>query len=468
MNGVALAGSIAWIIGCAILLAGLGWRVWHIRKSWAARRASNPVYQIILWTELWVVAAAVFAGMIWTLALIAAPLAALAYALLRLVIEKRLPGPTPAGLAILLFALILPVNYALAAVPSLTLQPILRTLGGMALYYAAVHWGKTSARLRWLAVLTGFASIGLCLFSLISVNWTSGKLFFIPSSMYERFSVSVGDAIHPNVLAGSLIALLPLALAMPLFAWRSLTWAERLLYPIVLISAIAAMLLTQSRGALVSLFVALLSVLLLRSAWFWLMPLAGLLSGIGVWFSLGRGEILMRLSSMISIEGLGQREDIWWRAIYMLQDFPLTGVGMGHFPAAFRVFYPLSLDPTGEMQHAHNLFLQVGTDMGIPGLVFWLGILIGVIAAAWQVYRAGRKLRQPVYRAIGAGLLACQLAFIFHGLFDSVLWGEIRIAPLVWWLWGLAMAGWNVINQPEMAGTTVSMPQGSGAQASTE
>ena len=190
----------------------------------------------------------------------------------------------------------------------------------------------------------------------------------------------------------------------------------------------------------------------MRSRWFWSLPLLGLLALIILWFSVGQAELKLLVTDLISIEGLGQRTDIWQRTIFMIQDFPLTGVGMGHYSDAFRIFYPMSLDPTSYMPHAHNLFLQVGADLGIPGLVLWLSILLASLAAAWQVYRAGKKFQNPMVAAIGAGLLGCQLAIMFHGMFDSVLWGEIRIAPLVWWIWGLSMAALNIVSNQRALG----------------
>lgn len=410
------------------------------------------IYQALNWAEIWVVAAAVLAGMIWTPALIAAPLIGLAYFLLRLGVEERLPGPTPADLPIFLLALLLLANYSFAAIPEQTFQPILRIWGGIVLYYAVVQWCRTTIRLRWLVALTGLAALALSLLSVIAVNWTSGKLLFIPTSVYERFSVYVSDAIHPNVLAGSLIAILPLSLAIPLFSWRKVSWTERLIYPLIFIVASAGLILTQSRGALLALLAALLVVFILRSHWFWSLLIFGLLGLIFVWFSVGQAELKLLVTDLISIEGLGQRTDIWQRTIYMIQDFPLTGVGLGHYSDAFRIFYPMSLDPTSSMPHAHNLFLQVGADLGVPGLVLWLSVLLAALAAAWQVYRAGKKFQNPMVAAIGAGLLGCQLAIIFHGMFDSVLWGEIRIAPLVWWIWGLSMAALNIVSNQRALG----------------
>jgi putative inorganic carbon (HCO3(-)) transporter len=40
-------------------------------------------------------------------------------------------------------------------------------------------------------------------------------------------------------------------------------------------------------------------------------------------------------------------------------------------------------------------------------------------------------------------LLCSQLALGVHGLFDAVTWGMVRPAPLIWAIWGLALAAGN-------------------------
>jgi putative inorganic carbon (HCO3(-)) transporter len=38
--------------------------------------------------------------------------------------------------------------------------------------------------------------------------------------------------------------------------------------------------------------------------------------------------------------------------------------------------------------------------------------------------------------------LGSQLALAVHGITDAVTWGMVRPAPLIWALWGLAIAAW--------------------------
>jgi hypothetical protein len=79
----------------------------------------------------------------------------------------------------------------------------------------------------------------------------------------------------------------------------------------------------------------------------------------------------------------------------------------------------------------------------LPGLIAWLALFGLVSVGAWQVYRRGRASGDGWLAGLGAGLLASQVALAVHGLTDAVTWGT-RPAVLVWAVWGLAMAAWNL------------------------
>ena len=48
--------------------------------------------------------------------------------------------------------------------------------------------------------------------------------------------------------------------------------------------------------------------------------------------------------------------------------------------------------------------------------------------------------------ALGAVFLASQVALMVHGLTDAVTWSMVRPGPIVWVVWGLAIATWIVVN----------------------
>ncbi|MFM8322579.1 MAG: hypothetical protein ACKOC5_16835, partial [Chloroflexota bacterium] len=69
----------------------------------------------------------------------------------------------------------------------------------------------------------------------------------------------------------------------------------------------------------------------------------------------------------------------------------------------------------------------------------------------------GRRQGQPLYAGLGAGLLGSLLALAVHGMTDAVTWGMVRPAPIVWALWGLAVAAGALCRAPA-APAVVSQP----------
>jgi putative inorganic carbon (HCO3(-)) transporter len=130
----------------------------------------------------------------------------------------------------------------------------------------------------------------------------------------------------------------------------------------------------------------------------------------------------------------------------MIRDFPFTGIGMGSFEKFSNSFYPLIYYRPGQIPHAHNLFLQIAIDLGIPGLIAWLGIIITTFYTAFRTFIEGNRSISSKIMGISAGLLASQVALIFHGLTDAVVWGMVKPAPLVWVVLGTIIALGNLEN----------------------
>jgi putative inorganic carbon (HCO3(-)) transporter len=263
------------------------------------------------------------------------------------------------------------------------------------------------------------------------------------------FSLLVSDTVHPNVLAGSLTLLLPIPLAGLFFAWGKLGTAEKIIYSEAVLVMSGVLALTQSRGAWIALGAVLLTLIVLgwRRGW---VTIPGFVILALVAINLrGVPWLLETVFSSGTISGWDGRREIWSRAIYMIQDFPFTGIGMGSFGDVADALYPFFTYSQGAIPHAHNLFLQIAVDLGIPGLIAWLAILLVVTGISWKLVRWGGAHQNVECIALGIGLLGSQIALVIHGMTDAVTWGMVRPAPLVWAIWGLAVAGWYVYIQTD-------------------
>lgn len=400
-----------------------------------------PFTRTISQAEVWVVSGLTTASMVTPELLRATVIVAAFFWLLRKIAVGRLAKWDKINLPILLLFGMSLVSLAVTPLPSITRQQTLRLWSGIVWYYALVNRCDTRPKLRWMIRGLLLGGLALALVSPVSVEWPAGKLTFIPEEFYQRFKLAVADSIHPNVFAGVLILLIPVALAQLVFrapAWTSVIAAASA------ITMGGALLLSLSRSALLALVAAIIVLLILRGRSSWMALAIAMLLGAGVVFRYGVYKTLSLFMASASLGGYSSRMDIWSRALYVIQDFPFTGVGMGAFPEIADRLYPFTYFDPGWILHAHNLYLQIAVDLGIAGLLAWLMIYTLTIAAAWNTYRLGSKVQDRGLIAIGAGLFSSQLALGLHGLTDAVTWGMVRPAPLVWALWGLSIAALKI------------------------
>ena len=367
---------------------------------------------------------------------------ALAFWPLRWWLTRRLSVRTPIDLSIVLLVLMIPVTLWATALPERTTVQVLRLAVGICLFYALVNWASADlARLRLLVSGLGLVLLLLVAIAPFGVEWLNTKYPVIPLSIYERLPLLLEDPANPNVFAGIMVALIPVILSILLFTWRRLKWHQRLPGSLAVGLSIMVVIFTQSRGAWLALGAAAAGLVMLRWRWGWVV-LSGL---VGIFILLvmfsGSEGMVAALAGEGRLGSLEGRLEVWSRAVYMIQDFPLTGVGMGTYMEVTDLLYPLFLFVPGTIEHAHNLFLQLAVDLGIPGAVGWISILLVVIVVSWRIYKVGLIWEDQWVAGLGAGLLCSQVVLVTHGLVDAVTWGMVRPAPLVWAVWGLAAGG---------------------------
>jgi putative inorganic carbon (HCO3(-)) transporter len=200
----------------------------------------------------------------------------------------------------------------------------------------------------------------------------------------------------------------------------------------------------------------------------------------------GRSQQLQQWAGQLlntgTITSLAGRQEVWSRAIYMIQDFSYTGIGLGTFDLVQPLLYPFFLS-AGLAHHAHNLFLQVAVDLGLPGLIAYLALLLGSFYSTWSVWQQahapsrqrfaaaqqpaainhqppapcspvraaspaqagtnGPSGRDGLLLATSLGLLGSQTVLVLHGLLDAAAWGN-KLAFIPWFILGLAVASQRV------------------------
>jgi putative inorganic carbon (hco3(-)) transporter len=342
-----------------------------------------------------------------------------------------LPWRTPVDWPVLLLVFMGGVSYLVSADRHLTLPQLLWLGSGLVGMYALFWWVINQRRRQSAVVLLIFIGFGLALASPVIVNWASTPARLIPNQIYQLFPLLVTNSVHPNVMASALVLLLPLPLAL---ACRP-GWPERPIRLLLLagwLVMVAALVLTESRGGYLATAVTICLVLWLSGRHKWAVwAAAAVILGIIVFTSVDS----QTTSRTTDPANWYFRQQVWRVGLQMQADFPFTGVGMGSFNAVAERLYPLQ---ASNNPGAHNLFLQVGLDLGLPGLIAYLSILLIALTAAWQTFRRFQQT-QTFLAATAVSLLASLIGLVLHGMVDGTVWGT-RGAALPWLIIGLSLA----------------------------
>ena len=202
---------------------------------------------------------------------------------------------------------------------------------------------------------------------------------------------------------------------------------NKFLYLILAIMFLAE-LLTFSRGGYIGLIagVGVTIILLWKYISFNKKVVLGLVVGISVLFiSFTNQSIVNRfLSSFDFNEGSNiERIKNWDQGYKMFADNFLTGVGIGN--------YSIYLYPTVEYRtpiYAHNLYLDIGAEMGILALLIYLALIGTTI---WQLFKTGKRSKDVFMRALSFGLIGSLVWFSVHSFFDTAIYSPTILMVLV-------------------------------------
>lgn len=230
---------------------------------------------------------------------------------------------------------------------------------------------------------------------------------------------------------------------------RFLIWTT-LLFGVILVLTSANLALTLTRAAWVSVAVATLfigcyfvnSTLLTRISW--KQTLLGLTFISVVFCTLivnteSRRAVIgvlpqhikARFQTMITHPtGFMSERPQWWRtSLQLIQKYPLTGVGLGRFRYEYQQNGPDEQYYTP--YHAHNIYLHIAAEQGIPSLFLFLWMLIIICRQVFAIRRTDDFWEMGTF--IGAsGFL---ISALIYGLADNIL--HQRTVLLFWFIIGI-------------------------------
>lgn len=257
----------------------------------------------------------------------------------------------------------------------------------------------------------------------------------------------------PNDLGAYLALSLPFMIGYFVSSWQSLRKQKHGIWLIVALSFVVVimttnLLLTLTRAAWVSVAIAItiITIYMLVSR---LVELASVkeslkvvLIGVVLLISIYVVSVILipqhiksRFLTIIKHPTgfMGERPQYWRTSIELIQKYPLTGIGLGRFRHEYQLNGPA--EQYNIPYHAHNIYLHIAVEHGIPSLFLFLWIVVIIWKRIWSL-RSIVFLDSYFWR-MGTFLGGCGflISALIYGLADNIL--HQRTVLLFWFIIGI-------------------------------
>lgn len=125
------------------------------------------------------------------------------------------------------------------------------------------------------------------------------------------------------------------------------------------------------------------------------------------------------------------RPALWRFVVSEIASHPLRGVGFGQHSFAYA--YPQWPQNNGMLTHTHNVFLDAGIQMGVPGIAALIFIFVAILFEYWRLYRSDHRLAQW----LGACGIAMVVAVVTRNITDDFFRRDLAL--LFWALVGASL-----------------------------
>lgn len=248
-----------------------------------------------------------------------------------------------------------------------------------------------------------------------------------------RFGGRMGVGLYePNYYAIALVLLLPLALVI---AMQQVSWGKRAFWWIGAGMLFGCLILAGSRGGFVGALVSLGIFFMRMTHRRVLVPLIAIASLFAIVLivpSTLSQRLMATLNPHVADAGVQASNeahlDLLYAGISMIEANPIFGVGLGKFHEMSSVYFDVAKN-----RIAHNTFIHLGAESGIPAILAFL-LLLGYVSHS--LLRSGRLAlehgRTDVYEwtiAMQAGLTGYMLSACFiSAQFEKFFWAIIFLS----------------------------------------
>ncbi|MGE4498115.1 MAG: O-antigen ligase family protein [Deferribacterales bacterium] len=255
--------------------------------------------------------------------------------------------------------------------------------------------------------------------------------FYAAYGTLHHFNRADGFFSHSLTYGNSLVILISLSVFAALS--RNITnRKEKLFHICAAVLMFAALLLSGSRGPMLSLIVTICVMMIPLFGKKGLAAAAGIIiiCAAALTFS---GSLQERYDDFNKSEfadsksSFGTRIVLWQTSLKIIRDNPVFGIGYGNFKKYVDKY---NSKPISSRAHSHNSYLYQAVIYGLTGLTALL-ILLGGIAR--ELIKASKRNIHYAYP-----VLAAFVAFLLCGMTENNM-GDSEVAMLIWLLTGSVM-----------------------------
>lgn len=220
---------------------------------------------------------------------------------------------------------------------------------------------------------------------------------------------------NPNLFGAYLLMIISILTA---FTLRERAVKRRTVFAVILLSLLLCLALTYSRGAWVSLAAIVLGLTLFYDKRFGLLFLL-----VPVVLAFYHGQVVERFLSLFSGEdtSVDLRFALWESTMAMIEEHPLLGVGWGAYFLAYPDYNFFIQEEGVLIFHAHNMYLNMLAEVGIPGGMAFLLAFFAQGILCWRNYRHGND---SFTKSMGLGGILMVMALSVISMGDHVLFSR--------------------------------------------
>ncbi len=284
-------------------------------------------------------------------------------------------------------------------------------------------------------------AVGVILISLYGIlQYFTGVTFFKDATLTQipEFGYRAAGNFHTLTFANYFGIAAIFFIVLSFYQNESVSSKQKILFRTAGMTALTAVILSLSRGALFGLFiVSIFSNFYLKGK----MKLTALIIfGVLIAGFAALPGMSDRFIESIPIHLAGEYEGgrgfIWKHTLEIIADNPIWGIGHGNFMEIFLQYVRPDLPKWWHPGHAHNDYLQISAVSGIPALIIFLTMYFHV---AFSLFKSSISKDFPKNGILTASFLSMLFIIIISLSNDPFQDDEVRYLIMFIWAAGLSV-----------------------------